>query len=74
VQKCQIILAQLCSTGRYFDKKSFFLGFVRHPRFNGGVYTYTSFFEKTSVNTLRRHWNGVNTSVNSGVNILYTGA
>ncbi|WP_255049684.1 hypothetical protein [Lacihabitans sp. CS3-21] len=50
------------------------MGFVRHPTFNGGVYTFTTFFEKTSVNTLRWHWNGVNTSVYSGVNILYTGA
>jgi hypothetical protein len=70
VQKCLIILAQLFSTGRYFDKKSFFLGFLRQQLFKGGVYTCTTFFEKSSVNTLRRHWMGVNTGVYTGVNIV----
>ncbi|WP_255078737.1 hypothetical protein [Lacihabitans sp. CCS-44] len=47
-----------------------FLGLVGHLCCMEADYTYTSSFEKNSVNTLRLHWKGVNTSVNRGVNMV----
>jgi hypothetical protein len=44
------------------------LGLVGRLCYIEAVNNYTYYFEKNSVNTLRRHWKGVNTSVNRGAN------